>query len=71
MNQKVFLDVSDHLVSHFGGRGRGGNWIFFFRFWILGFFEAGQGVPKVSEVGVRVFFHLQRNHQWARAWRNP
>ena len=29
MNQKVFLDVSDHLVSHFGGRGRGGNWNFF------------------------------------------
>ena len=30
MNQRVFLDVLDHLVSLFGGRGRGGNWNFFF-----------------------------------------
>ena len=58
MNQRVFLDVLDHLVSHFGGRGRGGNWNFFFRFWFLGFFEAGQGVPRSLKWAYTCFSHL-------------
>ena len=58
MNRKVFSDVLDHLVSHFGGRGRGGNWNFFFQildFWIS---RGWSGGTKVSEVGVRVFFRI-------------
>ena len=58
MNQKVFLDVLDHLVSHFGGRGRGGNWNFFFQILDFGISRGWSGGTKVSKVGVRVFFRI-------------
>jgi hypothetical protein len=56
MDWKAFSDVLDHLASHFGGRGRGGNWQFFFRFWILGFLEGGQGVPRSLKWANACFF---------------
>ena len=56
MNQKVFLDVLDHLVSHFGGRG--GSWNFFFQILDFGISRGWSEGTKVSEVGVRVFFRI-------------
>ena len=62
MDRKAFSDVLDHLASHFGGRGRGGNWqFFFFRFWILGFLEGGQGVPRSLEWAYACFFAFNFN----------
>ena len=58
MNQKVFLDVLDHLVSHFGGRGRGESWNFFFQILDFGISRGWSEGTKVSEVGVRVFFRI-------------
>ena len=40
----VFLDVLDHSASHFGGRGRVKSWKKISDF---GFFEGGQGVPRL------------------------
>ena len=64
----VFLDVLDQLASHFGGRGLVKKLEKNFRFLI---FRGWSGGTTVTEVGVGVFFHLQRNQRWARAWRNP
>ena len=64
----VFLDVLDQLASHFGGRGLVKKLEKNFRFLI---FRGWSGGTTVTEVSVSVFFHLQRNHRWARAWRNP
>ena len=58
MYQKVFLEVLDHLVSHFGGRGGGGSWNFFFQILDFGISRGWSGGTKVSEVGVRVFFRI-------------
>ena len=54
----MFLDVSDHLVSHVGGRGRGRNWNFFSQILDFGISRGWSGGTKVSEVGVRVFFRI-------------
>ena len=70
MDWKAFFDVLDHLASHFGGLGRVKSWKKNFRFWISDFFRGWSGGTTVTEVGVGLFFHLQRNHRWARAWRN-
>ena len=56
MDQKAFFDVSDHLASHFGGRGRGENWKKNFRFQILEFFEGGQGSPQFLTWAYACFF---------------
>jgi hypothetical protein len=68
MNKKVFLDVSDHLVSHFGGRGRGGSWNFFFTFWILGFLEGGQRVPRSLKWAYACFFAFNFNFNVRGRW---
>ena len=55
----VFLDVLDQLASYFGGRGLVKKLEKKFRFLI---FRGWSGGTTVTEVGVDVFFHLQRNH---------
>ena len=61
MDWKAFFDVLDHLASHFGGLGRVKSWKKISDFGFRIFFEGGQGGTTVTEVGVSVFFLLQRN----------